>query len=154
MSLIIGDLDDFKQLNDLFGYEAGNVVLRELSQTLASSVRPFDTVARWGGEEFALILSAATTKAEAKEICERLRLKFQNMALVVPGLDGRENTVHVTMSLGGALFPADVPVTWDRSRGLDRPHREKLAHQLSARANPHLRIPKERGKNQGGIAGG
>src|SRR5213594_2131782 len=153
MSLVIGDLDNFKQLNDLYGYEAGNAVLREISQTLASSVRPFDTVARWGGEEFALILSAATTKAEAKEICERLRLKVQNMAIVVPGLDGRENAVRVTMSLGGALFPADVPVTWDRSRGLDRPQREKLAHELWARANAHLRIAKERGKNQGVFAG-
>jgi diguanylate cyclase (GGDEF)-like protein len=153
MSLVIADIDDFKRVNDTYGYEAGNVVLREISQTLASSVRPFDTVARWGGEEFALILSAATTKAEAKEICERLRLKVQNMAIVVPGLDGRENAVRVTMSLGGALFPADVPVTWDRSRGLDRPQREKLAHELWARANAHLRIAKERGKNQGVFAG-
>jgi len=153
MSLVIADIDDFKRVNDTYGYEAGNVVLREISQTLASSVRPFDTVARWGGEEFALILSAATTKAEAKEICERLRLKVQNMAIVVPGLDGRENAVRITMSLGGALFPADVPVTWDRSRGLDRPQREKLAHELWARANSHLRIAKERGKNLGVFAG-
>ena len=153
MSLIIADIDDFKKVNDTFGYEAGNAVLRELSQTLASSVRPFDTVARWGGEEFALILSAETTKAEAKEICERLRLKAQSMAIVVPGLDGRENTVRVTVSLGGAMFPADVPVTWDRSRGLDRPQREKLAHELWTRANMHLRIAKERGKNQVVYAG-
>ncbi len=148
MSLVIADIDDFKRVNDTYGYEAGNAVLRELSQTLASSVRPFDTVARWGGEEFALILSAATTKPEAKEICERLRLKVQNMAIVVPGLDGRENTVRVTLSMGGAMFPADVPVTWDRSRGLDGPQREKLAHELWTRANMHLRISKERGKNQ------
>ena len=148
MSLVIADIDDFKHVNDLYGYEAGNVVLRELSQTLASSVRPFDTVARWGGEEFALILSAETTKAEAKEICERLRLKVQNLAIVVPGLDGREAAVRVTLSLGGAMFPADVPVTWDRSRGLDRPQREKLAHELWTRANMNLRVSKERGKNQ------
>ncbi len=153
MSLVIADIDDFKRVNDVYGYEAGNAVLRELSQTLASSVRPFDTVARWGGEEFALILSAETTKSEAKEICERLRLKVQGLAIVVPGLDGRENTVRVTMSLGGAMFPADVPVTWDRSRGLDRDQREKLAHELWTRANMHLRFSKERGKNQVVYAG-
>jgi len=153
MSLVIADIDDFKRVNDTYGYEAGNAVLRELSQILASSVRPFDTVARWGGEEFALILSAETTKAEAKEICERLRLKVQNLTIAVPGLDGRESTLRVTISIGGAMFPADVPVTWDRSRGLDRGQREKLAHELWTRANMHLRISKERGKNQVAYAG-
>ena len=153
MSLVIADIDDFKRVNDTYGYEAGNAVLRELSQVLASSVRPFDTVARWGGEEFALILSAETTKAEAKEICERLRLKVQNLTMAVPGLDGRESPLHITISIGGAMFPADVPVTWDRSRGLDRGQREKLAHELWTRANMNLRISKERGKNQVAYAG-
>ena len=75
------------------------------------------------------------------------------MAIVVPGLDGRENTVRVTVSIGGAMFPADVPVTWDRSRGLDQAQREKLAHELWTRANMHLRMAKERGKNQVVYAG-
>jgi diguanylate cyclase (GGDEF)-like protein len=153
MSLVIADIDDFKRVNDTFGYEAGNIVLRELSQTLASSLRPFDTVARWGGEEFAIILSAETTRGEAREICDRLRLKVQNMAILVPGLDGRENPVRLTMSLGGAMFPADVPLNVDRTRGLDRPGREKLAHELWTRANMNLRISKERGKNQVTYAG-
>jgi len=153
MSLVIVDIDDFKRVNDTFGYEAGNVVLRELSQTLASSLRPFDTVARWGGEEFALILSAETTRAEAREICDRLRAKVQNMAILVPGLDGRENAVRLTISLGGAMFPMDVPLNVDRTRGLDRGGREKLAHELWTRANMNLRISKERGKNQITYAG-
>jgi len=153
MSLVIADIDDFKRVNDTYGYEAGNAVLRELSQVLASSVRPFDTVARWGGEEFALILSAETTKLEAKEICDRLRLKVQNLTLAVPGLDGKESPLRVTISIGGAMFPADVPVTWDRSRGLDRSQREKLAHELWTRANMNLRISKERGKNQVAYSG-
>ena len=148
MSLIIGDLDNFKQLNDLYGYEAGNAVLREISQTLSSSVRPFDTVARWGGEEFALILSAETTPEDAREICERLRLKIQNLAIVVPTLEGRESAVRVTMSLGGAMFPADVSLRVDRTRGLDAPGREKISHELWTRANMNLRQAKSLGKNQ------
>lgn len=153
LSLVIADVDDFKRVNDTYGYEAGNVVLRELSQTLASSLRPFDTVARWGGEEFAMILSAETTREEAREICDRLRLKVQNMAILVPGLDGVENAVRLTMSMGGAMFPSDVPLNVDRSRGLDRAAREKLAHELWTRANMNLRIAKERGKNQVTYAG-
>ena len=148
LSLVIADIDDFKRVNDTYGYEAGNTVLRELSQTLSSSLRPFDTVARWGGEEFAIILSPETTRAEAREICERLRLKVQNMAILVPGLDGKENSVRLTMSLGGAMFPNDVPLNVDRSRGLERPARDKLAHDLWTRANMNLRLAKERGKNQ------
>ncbi len=148
MSLVIADLDDFKQLNDLYGYEAGNVVLREVSQTLASSVRPFDTVARWGGEEFALILSAETTNSEARDICERLRLKIQNLAIVVPTLDGRESAVRVTTSMGGAMFPADASLGMDRTRGLDAAGREKTSHELWTRANMNLRLAKSQGKNQ------
>jgi diguanylate cyclase (GGDEF)-like protein len=148
LSLVIADIDDFKRVNDTYGYEAGNTVLRELSQTLSSSLRPFDTVARWGGEEFAIILSPETTRAEAREICERLRLKVQNMAIMVPGLDGKENSVRLTMSLGGAMFPNDVPLNVDRSRGMERPARDKLAHDLWTRANMNLRLAKERGKNQ------
>ncbi len=148
MSLVIGDLDNFKQLNDLYGYEAGNAVLREVSQTLASSVRPFDTVARWGGEEFALILSAETTPTEARDICERLRLKIENLAIVVPTMEGRENAVRVTMSLGGAMFPADVGLGVDRTRGLDAVGREKISHELWNRANVNLRQAKSLGKNR------
>ncbi len=148
MSLVIADLDDFKQLNDTYGYEAGNAVLRELSRTLAASLRPFDTVARWGGEEFALILSPQTTTTEAREICERLRLKVQNLAVMVPTLDGREMPARVTLSMGGAMFPADVTLTLDKTRGLDAAGREKLAHELWNRANMNLRTAKSQGKNQ------
>jgi diguanylate cyclase (GGDEF)-like protein len=147
MALVIADIDDFKRVNDTYGYEAGNVVLREISQTLSTSLRPFDTVARWGGEEFAIILSPETEKSEAREICERLRAKAQNMAILVPGLDGRENAVRVTLSMGGAMFPGDVPIHLDRSRGLDRAGRDKAAHDLWTRANMNLRHSKERGKN-------
>lgn len=154
MSLIIGDLDNFKQLNDLYGYEAGNAVLREISQTLASSVRPFDTVARWGGEEFALILSAETTPTEARDICERLRLKIQNLAIIVPTLEGQESAVRVTMSLGGAMFPADVSLRVDRTRGLDAEGREKISHELWTRANMNLRQAKSLGKNQAVLGDG
>ena len=148
MSLVIGDLDNFKQLNDLYGYEAGNAVLREVSQTLASSVRPFDTVARWGGEEFALILSAETPPTAARDICERLRLKIESLAIVVPTMEGRENAVRVTMSLGGAMFPADVGLGVDRTRGLDAVGREKISHELWNRANVNLRQAKSLGKNR------
>ncbi|TMQ56512.1 MAG: diguanylate cyclase, partial [Candidatus Eisenbacteria bacterium] len=105
-------------------------------------------MARWGGEEFALILSAETTPSEARDICERLRLKIQNLAIVVPTLEGHENAVRATMSFGGAMFPADVSLRVDRTRGLDQEGREKIAHELWNRANMNLRTAKSSGKNQ------
>jgi GGDEF domain-containing protein len=67
---------------------------------------------------------------------------------VVPTLEGRENAVRVTMSFGGAMFPADVSVRVDRTRGLDAPGREKISHELWTRANMNLRQAKSLGKNQ------
>jgi len=67
---------------------------------------------------------------------------------VVPTLEGQESAVRVTMSLGGAMFPADVSVRVDRTRGLDAPDREKLGHELWTRANMNLRAAKSSGKNQ------
>ena len=67
---------------------------------------------------------------------------------MVPTLEGRENAVRATMSFGGAMFPADVSLRVDRTRGLDQEGREKIAHELWNRANMNLRTAKSSGKNQ------
>src|SRR5206468_1484395 len=59
LSCILIDIDRFKQVNDTFGHQAGDQVLRELSALLRRSVRAYDIVSRWGGEEFLLILPGA-----------------------------------------------------------------------------------------------
>jgi diguanylate cyclase (GGDEF)-like protein len=72
LTLLVGDLDRFKELNDRFGHAAGDATLVSVAQTLGSSARTIDTVARVGGEEFALLLPA--TNAEGGlEAAERLR---------------------------------------------------------------------------------
>lgn len=75
LSLIMLDVDSFKQYNDTFGHPAGDEVLQTVAQILRNGVREHDTVARYGGEEFALLLPA-TDGESARAIAERLRLSI------------------------------------------------------------------------------
>src|SRR4030042_2302792 len=73
-SLLLIDIDDFKKFNDKFGHLYGDKILKKTAKFLQKSVREFDIVARWGGEEFAIILQEATleqTIKRAKTILEK-----------------------------------------------------------------------------------
>jgi diguanylate cyclase (GGDEF)-like protein len=105
MALCIADIDDFKSFNTSFGYEAGDQVLVRVAQSLSHGVRPFDTVARWGGEEFAILLTSPVHAHDVVTVSERLRSVVERLAVEVEGLDRRRHPVGVTMSLGVALFP-------------------------------------------------
>jgi diguanylate cyclase (GGDEF)-like protein len=96
LSLVMLDLDDFKNINDQAGHEAGDVALRLLAEALRSELRAVDTAARFGGDEFVIILPQATTEG-AVIVAERLRKRVEQ--LDVPGF-GR-----VTSSFGVATFP-------------------------------------------------
>jgi diguanylate cyclase (GGDEF)-like protein len=111
VALCIADIDNFKSFNTVFGYEAGNQVLMQVAQTLRRGVRPFDTVARWGGEEFAVLLVAPVQADAALAISERLRTSVERLRLRLEGLDRSVHQVAVTVSIGVALFPehADSP---------------------------------------------
>jgi diguanylate cyclase (GGDEF)-like protein len=105
LALCIADLDDFKAVNTAYGYEAANAVLHQVANTLRNGVRPFDTVARWGGEEFAVLLTAPVQGDDVIAVCERLRTAVERLHLHVEGLDRRLYEVRVTLSMGVALFP-------------------------------------------------
>jgi len=72
LSFVMADIDHFKQVNDTLGHDAGDEVLRQVSQTLTEGVREIDHLARWGGEEFLIVLPD-TEEAEAAHVAERLR---------------------------------------------------------------------------------
>jgi diguanylate cyclase (GGDEF)-like protein len=96
LSLIMLDLDNFKQINDHAGHEAGDVALRMLADNLRAELRAVDCAARFGGDEFAIILPQANTEG-ALFVAERLRKRIEDME--VPGFG------QVTASLGVATFP-------------------------------------------------
>jgi diguanylate cyclase (GGDEF)-like protein len=95
VALAMVDLDDFKQLNDTYGHPAGDDVLRRVAATIGASIRAGDVVYRYGGEEFCVLLSAAT-RDEAAVIAERIRARIESTPIPIDG----GLTVAVTASVG------------------------------------------------------
>lgn len=104
MSLLMVDLDDLKIYNDTFGHPAGDAILKEVAGLLKESVRSCDVVARYGGDEFAIIL-AETSKVDALNIADRLRSLVEET-----GFERDDILPHKTLttSIGVASYPTDA----------------------------------------------
>ncbi len=82
-SFVLLDIDDFKKVNDTYGHDAGDKVLKFLAALLQTNTREQDFVARWGGEEFAIILPT-TSGEQAFHLCEKLRFVLQESVIETP----------------------------------------------------------------------
>ena len=98
LSCVLLDIDHFKEVNDTFGHQAGDYVLREISALLRRTVRAYDVLVRWGGEEFLVVLPGVE-HAQALKLAERIRVAIENMPLA--GIGG------VTASVGVAALGND-----------------------------------------------
>jgi len=127
LSLLLFDIDDFKQVNDLFGHLLGDVALSELCGTLRDTLRPTDVLARLGGDEFAVILPH-TDLISAKVVAERLLSRVR--ALTIPTDD--EGAIRCSASIGIAELQDD----------------DASANDLIRRADEHLYHAKRSGKNR------
>jgi diguanylate cyclase (GGDEF)-like protein/PAS domain S-box-containing protein len=94
-SLIMLDIDHFKNVNDLFGHNAGDLVLKSMAEMIANRIRKIDTMARWGGEEFVLLLPETEENA-AVILAETLRKQLCQMEIPVVG--------KITASFGVASY--------------------------------------------------
>ncbi len=127
LALIIFDLDHFKNLNDNYGHDAGDFVLRDISRVIRSNgVRDEDVFARYGGEEFVILLPKTNLKY-AFEIAERLRKLIENTEFIY-----ENKRLPVTASIGVADYRKGV------STGTD----------LFKRADKAVYMSKEKGRNQ------
>ena len=129
--LVLADLDDFKGVNDRFGHPVGDEVLKTFARTLRDTVRESDVAGRWGGEEFALVLTGTDIEGGAN-LAERARAAIEAETLAVAG-----GEVTVTASFGVAAF--------SDSRELG---------ELVAAADSALYAAKRAGKNRVVVAAG
>jgi diguanylate cyclase (GGDEF)-like protein len=104
ISLVILDIDHFKNYNDTLGHQAGDEALREVGKVLRKTVRDEDIVSRYGGEEFCIIFPGIA-KEGITSLCERIRIKIEKHKFYKEKV---QPTGMLTISLGGASFPKDA----------------------------------------------
>lgn len=128
LSLLLFDIDTFKEINDNLGHLIGDVVLSELCGAVRESLRPTDVLARLGGDEFAVILPHTASRG-ATAVAERILATIRT--LTIPG--DEEGTIRCSVSIGIAEF--------DRERDLS-------ADDLLRRADDRMYLSKRQGKNR------
>jgi diguanylate cyclase (GGDEF)-like protein len=107
LSLIILDIDHFKQVNDSYGHQQGDIALQKVAQQLQKELRSYDCAVRYGGEEFVAILSESSLK-EAVFVADRIRLAVQGTRF-----SGPLAKLSLTVSLGVACFSRETSPTVD-----------------------------------------
>jgi diguanylate cyclase (GGDEF)-like protein len=103
LAFLIMDIDDFKRVNDRYGHDVGDGVLRVVAHTIRSHLRKIDLLIRYGGEEFIALLPGAG-REDAERTAERLREVVEHTVHTLE--DGSE--VHATISIGGCVYPDDA----------------------------------------------
>lgn len=123
-SLVMGDIDFFKKINDSYGHDCGDVALVSVADILKACVRDGDIVCRWGGEEFLLLVSG--NRGVASTVAERIRSRIENNVVEFGG-----NKIQFTMTLGVSTYAPGYSL-------------EALVNQ----ADENLYYGKEHGRNQ------
>ncbi|TVP52448.1 MAG: GGDEF domain-containing protein [Halomonadaceae bacterium] len=124
-AVLMADLDRFKRVNDTHGHDVGDQVLRQLSQRLLAAVRQEDSVSRWGGEEFLLMLQGASDES-ALQVAEKIRQAVAKEPFITSA-----GSLTITVSLGVALYARGTSV-----------------NEVIVRADQALYQAKNNGRNQ------
>jgi diguanylate cyclase (GGDEF)-like protein/PAS domain S-box-containing protein len=132
LGLLFADIDHFKRVNDTHGHIVGDKVLACVARTLQKSLRSYDAVARWGGEEFLVILPRIKSAARLESVAERLRLLVE-----ASSVEHKDETLQVTITIGGCAATPDDTV-----------------ERLLERADRLMYQGKSQGRNQVVISGG
>ena len=101
LAFLMIDVDHFKMINDQYGHLTGDEVLKEIGGVIRDSIRAIDIAGRYGGEEFCVVLPDSDLTG-SKAVAERIRVAAEQKMI-----QAYDNTVHVTLSIGVAVFPQD-----------------------------------------------
>ena len=134
--LLLLDIDHFKHINDTHGHLAGDQVLQAVAACLAGCVRPMDTVVRYGGEEFAMILPNCRPNC-GRIVAERVRRAVESLSIAVTPL----TNLKVTISIGGAYAPEWVRSTTDL--WIERADQQLYRAKSDGRNQAFLDVPQE-----------
>lgn len=127
LTLLMADLDHFKEINDTYGHPQGDIILKGTANLIHQNIRSFDIPSRYGGEEFAIIL-ADTDITAAEHIAERLRKRVDEAVYKI-----NSDEIRITISIGIAQFDPEIDMT---------------SKDLIKRADEALYAAKDRGRNR------
>jgi diguanylate cyclase (GGDEF)-like protein len=113
VAILMLDLDYFKMVNDTYGHDAGDAVLKALSNLLKHSVRASDMIIRYGGEEFLIILTDSSGEM-ADRVAENIRVAVESLKVPVAGI-----VLQKTISIGVSDFPSDSETFWQAVKFAD-----------------------------------
>lgn len=100
LAVLFIDLDRFKPVNDIYGHETGDWLLQQVAERLTNAVRKSDTVARWGGDEFIILLPGIQLEAQIRAICEKIVTSIQS-----PFITKTAAKLTISCSIGVAVYP-------------------------------------------------
>jgi diguanylate cyclase (GGDEF)-like protein len=108
------DMDYFKKVNDTYGHEAGDIVLKTLANILKNSVRKSDIIIRYGGEEFLVILQNIKNEKDALHVAEKIRKNVEDTVI-----DIGSDKIKKTVSIGISIYPNHCEKGWECIKAAD-----------------------------------
>jgi len=127
LNIFLLDIDDFKEINDTYGHEAGDLAIQAVSKALTTNTRKMDIVARWGGDEFFLIIPNKEV-ISTEVILNRIKRNLENFST--------EKRINLSISIGRSVYPDDGSRLDELAKLADKKmYKHKFKHKQSKNEN-------------------
>jgi len=136
LGFVMADLDHFKIINDQYGHQSGDAILKQVVEIIRGNIRRSDLIIRYGGEEFLILLVDPTNDGDSEKVAEKVRKAVESHRFLLPN----EETVQKTISLGVSEFPEDASQLYQAIKFADVALYEakKSGRNRSLRFKPHM----------------